>query len=192
MMDIFEKSVHFAMHAHSGHVRKRSHTPYILHPFEAATIAATITDDTEVLAAAVLHDTVEDTAVTIEEIRAEFGDKIAGLVACETEEACEGIPRSESWRYRKEHSLQRLQACGDRDVKIIWLSDKLSNMRSFYRLWQKKGNALWENFHQNDPAQQAWYYHTVALALAELSDTPAYKEYQHLYQIVFSEVNYES
>ena len=161
-------------------------------PIAAATIAATITDDREVLAAALLHDTVEDTAVTMDEIRKEFGERIAELVAGETEEACEGVPRSESWRYRKEKALQRLKECGNRDIKILWLSDKLSNMRSFYRLWQKKGDALWENFHQSDPAQQAWYYHTVALTLEELSDTFAYKEYQYLFQKVFSEVNYES
>ena len=190
-MNVFEKAVQFALEAHRGQVRKRSHTPYILHPFEAATIAATITDDLEILSAAVLHDTVEDTAVTNEEIRREFGDRIADLVACETEEACEGISRAESWRYRKESSLARLQETSDRAVKILWLSDKLSNMRSFYRLWKKKGSALWENFHQKDASQQSWYYHRIAQLLSELSDTAAYQEYEHLLHCVFDESDHE-
>ena len=80
MIDIFEKALSFALKAHEGQIRKSGNTPYILHPAEAASIAATLTDDREILAAVVLHDAVEDSDATIEDIRAEFGERIAQLV----------------------------------------------------------------------------------------------------------------
>lgn len=66
--DILDRAILFATEAHRGAFRKGTRIPYILHPLEAAAIAATITVDHEVLAAAVLHDVIEDTAVTEEEL----------------------------------------------------------------------------------------------------------------------------
>ena len=61
---MIQEAVNFAERAHRGAVRKGSRIPYITHPLEAAVIAASITDDPEVIAAAVLHDVLEDTDVT--------------------------------------------------------------------------------------------------------------------------------
>lgn len=72
---LLDKAICFAARAHAGQVRKGTTTPYIFHPLEAATICATITDDEEVLAAAVLHDVVEDTDTTIGQVEAEFGPR---------------------------------------------------------------------------------------------------------------------
>ena len=77
MSGIFERAVIFAVNAHSGMTRKGSRTPYILHPLEAAVIASTLTEDEEVLAACVLHDTLEDTPVAAEELRGDFGERVA-------------------------------------------------------------------------------------------------------------------
>ena len=175
-MNIVEKALHFATDAHSGQVRKSGTTPYILHPVEAASIAATITDDPEILAAVILHDTVEDTDVTIEDIRREFGDRVADIVSGDTEEADDQLSREESWMERKKSSLAVL-AGSNRDVKIMWLSDKLSNMRSFCRLYWNEGDEMWRHFHQQDIRIQEWYYRSIADALAELRDTDAYQEY---------------
>ena len=68
-MDIFDEAVRFAVEKHSGQTRKMSAAPYVLHPLEVASIVGTMTDDKETLAAAVLHDTVEDTDATLDEIR---------------------------------------------------------------------------------------------------------------------------
>ena len=78
---ILDKAIIFAVNAHRGQFRKGSDTPYILHPMEAAAIVGTMTADDEVLAAAVLHDTVEDTGTTIEQIREQFGERVAALVS---------------------------------------------------------------------------------------------------------------
>ena len=184
-MDLYEKSVAFALRAHEGQTRKNSGIPYILHPMEAATIASTLTDDREVLAAVMLHDTVEDTEATLDDIRREFGERVAQLVKGETENDYPGLSREESWKLRKEESLRRLRENEDYSVKIMWLSDKLSNARSLYRIYEERGDKMWNLFHQKDKSVQEWYYRSVADALQEFSETPAYREYVALINLIF-------
>lgn len=183
-MDIFDRAIIFAVKAHEGQTRK-SGGAYIIHPMETATIAATMTDDRELLAASVLHDTVEDTKVRAEDIEREFGERVAFLVASETEDKRRDVPPQESWHLRKEESLRVLENAADMNIKILWLSDKLSNMRSFYRVYKAEGNSLWSHFNQPDPEQQYWYYRTIAENTAQLSDTSAWKEYCDLINKIF-------
>ena len=185
-MNIFDEAISFATEAHSGMYRKKSKTPYILHPMEAAAIAGTMTDDIEIITAALLHDTVEDTAVTIEEIKDKFGSRVADLVKSETEDKREELPPDATWQVRKEESLEVLKNTDDLGVKILWLSDKLSNMRSFYRKYKKCGNALWQDFHQKDPDKQFWYYDTIADLLSDLKEFEAWQEYKWLINKVFN------
>ena len=119
--EVFE----FAIKAHKGAYRKGTKTPYILHPIETAAIAARITNDTDVIAGAVLHDTIEDTNVTYNELKNIFGELIADIVKSVSED------KSKSWEERKSHTLNTLEN-ESIEVKIVVLSDKLSNMRSIY------------------------------------------------------------
>lgn len=184
-MNILERAVVFALNAHQGQMRKKSGTPYILHPMEAAAIAATLTKDQEVLAAIMLHDTIEDTDVTFEDIQAEFGDRVALLVQGETEEAYPELSREESWKLRKLESVKRLRETEDRSVKIMWLSDKLSNTRSLCRLHDERGDDMWSIFHEKDKRVQEKYYRAVAGALSEFDASPAYREYVDLLDYLF-------
>lgn len=184
-MELFEKALLFAADAHKGMIRKRAGTPYITHPMEVCVIASSISVNEELLCAALLHDTVEDTPVTAEDILREFGERVAYLVSTETEDKRPDMPPWDSWEIRKKESLQVLANCNDRDVKILWLSDKLSNMRSFYRLHEEEGEKLWLNFHQPDPKKQGDYYREIARLTEELSDTAAWKEYRYLLDEVF-------
>ena len=143
MSNIFEQAVEFALKAHEGQRRKDGGV-YILHPLEDATIVATMTQDEEVLAAAVLHDTVEDTDVTMEDILTNFGERVATLVAHETEDKREHLDPSETWKIRKVESLEVLRTCNDRDTKILWLGDKLSNMRSLAKDYLLIGEEVFE------------------------------------------------
>ncbi len=186
---VFEKAICFAVRAHSGMKRKNG-SPYILHPLEVAAIAGTITDDPDVLAASVLHDTVEDTPTTIEDIRSKFGEHIAMLVSSETEDKRADMPPCDSWLLRKEESLNELRDAQDIGTKIMWLSDKLSNMRSFLRLYREEGDKMWNRFNQNDPVKQAWYYRSVAEYTKELSYTEAWKEYVKRTEEVFKGVEH--
>ncbi len=185
--ELYNDVLHFAIDAHKGMVRKLDHIPFILHPMEVATIAATMTNDIDVLSAAMLHDVVEDTPHTLSDIEGRFGPRIASLVDVETEDKMKDVPPEQSWRARKEESLARLAKAG-REEKILWLSDKLANMRSFYRAYRERGELLWEDFHMRDAAQQAWYYVTVAELCSELRNEAAWQEFSQLIHVVFEGV----
>ena len=188
-MELVSEAIIFAVHAHDGMRRKKSESPYILHPMEAAVIVSTMTDDQEVIAAAALHDVVEDAGITIEEVEEKFGKRVRELVEAETEDKREEVPPSESWYIRKEESLEILKNTNDMDVLIVWIGDKLANMRSLYREWKISGDKMWERFNQKDPKMQAWYYCSIAELTIKLSDTPAWIEYKALTDIVFKKGN---
>lgn len=182
---LLDRAIIFAVRAHAGIERRGKGFPYIVHPMEAVEIVATMTPDQELLAAAALHDTVEDTDTTVEQIRAEFGDRVAELVAAESDEPHESRDSVENWRARKQTAIDRL-AAASRDVKIVALGDKLSNMRAIARDYAVQGDALWNLFHAKDRKDHEWHYRGLAASLVELSDTFAYKEFEHLINQVFS------
>lgn len=186
-MSLFDDAARYAVDAHAGIMRKGDAMPYVLHPFEVASIAATVTKDEEVLAAALLHDTVEDAGATLDDIRSRFGDRVAALVDSETEDKHPELPKSESWRLRKEESLEDLAAATDDGIRVLWLADKLANMRSFARMVKHEGAAAWGHFNQSDPKQHHWYYQSVADLTRQLSETDAWQEYNALIKSVFCE-----
>ena len=189
-MDVFEEAIVFATQKHSGQVRK-DNSPYILHPLEVASIVGTVTTDRETLAACVLHDTVEDTDTTLEELREKFGKRVALLVMTETEEKRPDRPPAETWKLRKEETLAILENTRDPAVRMMWLGDKLSNVRSFSRMYRKEGDDLWKHFNQKDPAKQAWYYHRILEYLNDLRDSFAYQELAARVKILFQNVSPE-
>ena len=182
---LLDRAIMFAVKAHAGTERRGKGFPYIVHPMEAVEIVATITPDQELLAAAALHDTVEDTDVTIEQIRAEFGDRIASLVGAETDLVIEGQSEQDSWHDRKRAAIDRLSKAS-RDAKIVAMGDKLSNMRAIARDYAVQGDALWSLFHATDPKDHEWHYRGLADALRELEDTFAFQEFESLINKVFS------
>ena len=174
----------FAVRAHAGTERRGKGFPYIVHPLEAVEIVATMTPDQELLAAAALHDTVEDTDVTIEQIRAEFGDRIASLVASDSDEKVSGVSAEQSWVIRKQAAINRLSHAS-RDAKTVALGDKLSNMRAIARDYAMQGDDLWNLFRVKDRRDHEWHYRGLADALRELQETFAYKEFESLIDQVF-------
>ena len=184
-MELVSEAIAFAVKAHDGMRRKKGSAPYILHPMEAAVIVGTMTDDQELIAAAVLHDVVEDAGISIEEIEARFGGRVRELVQSETENKRDNLPPSETWRIRKEESLEVLSNAEDTGVLMVWLSDKLANMRAIYRDWKVEGDAMWQRFNQKDATQQAWYYRSIAALTQRLSHTSAWVEYKTLTELVF-------
>ena len=184
-MELVSEAIAFAVKAHDGMRRKKSDAPYILHPMEAAVIVGTMTDDQNLIAAAVLHDVVEDADITLEEIEVKFGRRVRELVESETENKRKDLPPENTWRIRKEESLNELKNNEDVAVHMIWIGDKLSNMRSFYRLKKKEGASMWQSFNQKDQEQQFWYYRTIAELTASLENFSAWQEYKELVKIVF-------
>ncbi len=181
---LLDRAVIFAVKAHAGTERRGKGFPYIVHPMEAMEIVATITPDQELLAAAALHDVVEDTEISADEIRREFGDRIANLVVAESDVFEEGVSEEDSWHARKQAAIDRL-ARASHDAKIVAMGDKLSNMRAIARDYAMKGDALWNIFHAKDPKDHEWHYRGLAASLSELKDTFAYKEFVSLIDQVF-------
>jgi len=182
--DFLDRAINYAVKAHAGTERRGKGFPYIVHPMEAVEIVATITSDQELLAAAALHDTVEDTDVTVEEIRKEFGDRVADIVEQESDKFVEGVSEKDSWHDRKQAAIDRL-AAASLDAKTVALGDKLSNMRAIARDHYRRGDEVWNIFHNNDKAQHEWHYRGLAHSLRELADTEAYKEFVMLINKVF-------
>ena len=178
---LFDKAVKFATEAHSGTERRGKAYPYIIHPMEAASIVATITNDPEMLAAAMLHDTVEDTDVTFEQIRELFGERVATLVKNETAP----LTNKMSWHDKKRAQVAQL-AAAPFDSKVVALGDKLSNMRGIAWDYRQRGDAVWSLFHApNGKADVEWYYRSLAEALSDLSETLPYQEYIRLLDETF-------
>ncbi len=186
-ISLLDRAIIFATRAHSGTYRKGTNIPYIVHPIEAAAIVATITSDPDMIAAAVLHDVVEDTDATVEEIRFFFNDRIARLVEAESENKRKDLPPQDTWMIRKMETLEFLRDTADREAKILALADKLSNMRAIHRDQMTVGDKLWERFNEKRKEKHGWMYRQVADALSELSDTFAWQEYDTLVKETFEE-----
>ena len=190
--ELLDRAIVFAVRAHAGTERKGKGFPYIIHPMEAVEIVATMTCDQELLAAAVLHDTVEDTDVTVEQIRAEFGERVAALVASESDNVVEGmnedkvVHSSSNWKERKRVAIERL-AHASHEAKIVALGDKLSNMRAIARDYEQQGDAVWNVFRIHDRKEHEWHYRGLVESLRELQDTFAYKEFEELVNQVFGQ-----
>lgn len=182
--DLLDRAILFAVKAHHDTERRGKGFPYIIHPMEAVEIVATITPDQELLAAAALHDTIEDTDVTVEQIREAFGERIANLVHDESDQFTEGVSEEDSWHDRKQEAIDRL-AAASHDAKIVAIGDKLSNMRAIWRDYQTKGDELWNIFHVKEKAAHEWHYRGLADSLSELNDTFAYQEFKRLIDEVF-------
>ena len=178
---LFDEAVKFAVEAHQGTERRAKGYPYIIHPMEAVCIVATMTNDPEMLAAAILHDTVEDTHVTIEQIRERFGERVAMLVEYET------APDSESltWKEKKAAQVAKL-ASAPYESKVVAIGDKLSNMRGITLDYMRMKDKVWDLFSApNGKTDVEWYYSSLANALQDLCETEAYKEFVWLQGEVF-------
>ena len=184
---LLQKAMEFAAMKHEGYVRKDTTIPYFTHVMEAMEIVSRMTRDEEVRAAAVLHDTLEDTPTTREELIHFFGERVANLVASESENKRRDQPETETWLERKLETIQHLETAKT-EIRMIALGDKLSNVRAMYRDYQVYGDKFWEKFNNPDPKAQGKYYCSLANAFWKddiIRETPAFKEYAALCAEVF-------
>lgn len=186
-MELLSLAFQYAAKMHDTMRRKGTNLPYILHPAETAAIVGTMTDNQHILAAAVLHDVVEDTPATLAEIRDLFGERVAQLVGAQSEDKREDRPAAETWLERKQETVALLSNTQDIGVKMICLGDKLANLRSFQRDLAVGGVSFYDRFNQKDPKMHQWYHRSIADAMPELQTTDAWKEYNALIQEIFSQ-----
>lgn len=176
-----EMAIRYATDCHKGQTRKVTKIPFIMHPLEVMLILQGMDADTNLLIAGLLHDVVEDTDTTIEEIKATFGEDVAALVGGHTED------KTKSWEERKSTEMRETLEAPLR-LKMLVLADKLANMRNIRKDYIQLGNALWERFNAG-LRQQAWYYGEMTEVLDEMQDypetAPYYWELVGLYKDIF-------
>lgn len=187
-MNKITEAIRFAAKAHDKQLRKLDNHPYIFHITEVGQIVSYMSDDVDTIVAAILHDTVEDTGVSVDEIEKKFGPRVKELVCAETEDKKRDKPAASTWKERKLESLEVLRNSDDIEEKKIWLADKLSNIRSMYIYHIDNGKATFEQFHEKNPKNHKWYYKEIAKILKkDFSKEPIYKEYCRLVDELFKE-----
>jgi (p)ppGpp synthase/HD superfamily hydrolase len=144
-------AIEFAARAHHGQFRKASPLPYIIHPLNVARSLIECGAPDEIVIAAVLHDVVEDTNVTLDQVRSEFGEKVARLV-----EGMSEPDRRDTWENRKRGTLRFLETA-PQDLLLIELADKLDNIREIQKDIAREGDAVWKRFNRGRDLQQ-WLY----------------------------------
>jgi (p)ppGpp synthase/HD superfamily hydrolase len=151
-----ERAIALAVRAHEAQVRKGDgQLPYIVHPVTVALILSRYTSDEDTIIAGLLHDTIEDTLVTAEEIERAFGEKVRDTVLDVTEPDLPGL----SWETRKSRYLRRLQAAPHAALLVAG-ADKIANLVSIIAAHATSGDVLWERF--NAPlTTKLWFYRQV-------------------------------
>ena len=164
---LVERAMRIAAQAHRHHHRKGSDLPYITHPAQAAMILLRAgIDDDEILAAALLHDVVEDTEHTLEMLAVDFPPKVVQLVAAMTERKHDHDGRKRSWLERKDEHLRHIFA-EPWEARAIVLADKLHNLGSMV-VDRDNGEELWGRF--NAPRERVLWYYREMIAAAEQGD----------------------
>lgn len=165
----FEEALAFATRAHRGQERKGSGTPYLGHVLQVAGIVLEHGGDEDQAIAALLHDVIEDTAFTRDDLAERFGGRVADIVEhCSDADGPEAKP---PWRARKEAYLARLRSA-DADSALVSCADKLHNARSIVTDLAASGPTVWERFKGRRDGS-LWYYGALVAIFRDLDVPPA-------------------
>lgn len=185
-----QKAISVAFKEHEGQYRKGTQTPYIVHLLDVSSILMYEEDLNEnVICAGILHDTLEDTHYSKEQLKEDFGDEIYKLVLFCTEEGnIVGTSKEEevrTWKVRKEKSLEKLTQGAKEEEMLVFLADKLSNIKSMYEEKLIVGDDFWNKF--NASYEEIKWYYTQILELTQdaLSKRRVHQLYSHYVREVF-------
>jgi (p)ppGpp synthase/HD superfamily hydrolase len=187
--ELMLKAITFAVDKHNNSkdpYRKGTKILYVVHPIGVMNLLLkeqfenpSITE--EVIVAGILHDTVEDTDATLDEIEHNFGSRVRDLVFQESElEELKNDPdKKKTWRPRKEHTIDHLKVA-DKGAKLATCADKLDNLRCMVEDYMFIGEDLWKKF--NAPKLDIeWYYRSVLKSLSEgesIEDSKLYRLFE--------------
>jgi myo-inositol-1(or 4)-monophosphatase len=179
-----QRAYSYSAAAHKGQYRKGTKIPYFSHIITTMNYAFDLTDDLEILQAAILHDTMEDTDVTFKELEKNFGTRVAELVEQETENKRAELPPNETWELRKKEGIEHVRD-GSHDIKLIVLADKTANLESVVREWRIVGDKIWSKFNQPDKKKQEWYFRSMRAQLTEFEGTKVLSSFDNYVSILF-------
>jgi len=191
------RAIAFAADAHKTELRKGSSVPYIVHPLDVLSILLKNGADEDLAIAGVLHDVLEDTPRSRDDIRQNFGDRVCSLVegASEEEKLTKGVSNEEkrkTWKVRKLQKIEKVRNSG-RDLRLLICADKLANIRDLKADYLVSGDVLWSKFNASKE-EESWYYHEMASALiftnnqgssASIADSAMFRELSECIREVF-------
>lgn len=183
--EVINKAKSYAIESHRGQVRKsEKDKPMVIHPINSSNILKEYGFDENVVAAALLHDVVEDTSKTIEDIRKEFGSDIASLVESATEP-----DKSKSWEERKQYTIDLIKNL-DLRHKAVVCADKISNLEDLKILFEIKQSYDFSLFRRGFEKQK-WYYESVYNSLIhnEDKDSAYFVRLKELIDYIFYGIN---
>lgn len=168
--DRYEAALILATQAHRNQVRKVGEIPYIIHVVHVSVILLRHGFSEDVVVAGLLHDVVEDQAVPLDRIEAEFGPVVAEMVAALTERKDDGgIERP--WEDRKRKLLEQIRK-GSSEAAAVKAADTLHSTRSLASDLRREGPAIWRNFSRGPGLTLAYYQRVAALARQRLGAHP--------------------
>ena len=170
-------AIELAARGHHGQVRKGTEIPYIVHPLAVAGILICANCPEHIVIAGILHDTLEDTPVALEEIQSQFGREVADLVVALSEP-----DKKAPWEERKAHTIEYLEQVATLDVLLVSVADKIDNVRAIREGLESAGEAFWLRF--NRPREnQKWYYQRLAEVFERRISTGADVALAHAFKI---------
>lgn len=179
-MDLIDYAIYFATKAHVGQKRKTDpEVDMIFHPFTVGMILQRAGASTNCVIAGILHDVVEDTKYTIEDIENEFGQDVASIVYEVSEN--KQLP----WKERKIDAINKIKTASI-DGKLVECADKISNLETLYSAYQEQGEEIWNSF--NKPKEeQKWYYTNMYKAVLEnvQENNDLFNRYKKILQQLF-------
>ena len=166
------KAINTAAWAHRDHVRKGTDIPYVSHVFGVMHLVSQVTDDEDVLIAALFHDILEDVPeeYSAERMGEEFGDRVVELVGGVTKDSS-----LSSWQDRSDAYLAHLREADDGSV-LISAADKLHNLLSIHADLDALGDELWGRFNSGKERQLWWYRSVADLVQERLPGNPLGEE----------------
>ena len=157
--DPIDIAIEVAAKAHRDQVRKGTDIPYISHPYAVGLLLSKAGYSDEQVIAGILHDTVEDTKMTLNDIHEQFGEEIATIV-----KGCSEPDKSLSWEERKRHTIEFLKTA-TMETLMVSCADKLHNIRAMASDFKHMGDEVWNRFRRGKK-EQAWYYQGLAKSIA--------------------------
>ena len=180
---LINKALTFSAKAHLQQIRKGTDIPYVTHPFAVGMILAKAGCPDPIIIAGILHDTVEDSDATLDDIRREFGDEVAAIVA-----GCSEPDKSLEWEERKTHTIEELKHA-PLAIQLVACADKLHNVSTMLEDYNQIGDDLWKRFNRNRD-QQKWYFSELVKCLenCEVRSHPLYWEFKRTVELLFGGV----
>lgn len=182
MKNKVEYAIYYATKAHKGQKRKTEDVDMIYHPFTVGMILQMNGFDEDVVSAGILHDVVEDTNHTFEDIENEFGKEVRKYVYNASEP-----DKSLELEDRKKHTIESIKIA-DLASKAIVACDKISNLEDMYEIIKKYGEDIGWGSLKRGKDKQKWYYCSVyeSCILGQDENFPIFKRYKDILEKLFS------